>query len=179
MFKRSANYGFVFFLLAACASATADTLFSFPIEGSQGVPPVVTANSGSCTAVLNTAQTQLTVNCTHTIPNIDVTAAHIHNAPPGANGGVVFPFVSGTSPISGIWALSAADVTALLAGNLYVNVHSTAFPAGELRGQITGIVLPATNIPGLGLTGLLLLSLLLPLSVFFYKSRSKNFRDSH
>jgi hypothetical protein len=40
------------------------------------------------------------------------------------------------SPITATWSLTAADVPARLAGGLYVNMHSSAFPDGEIRGQI-------------------------------------------
>lgn len=88
------------------------------------------------------------------------TAAHIHFGQPGVNGGVIAflcggddrpncPGVAGT--VSGV--ISAADILAiagqgLQAGDLegalqamrrgaaYVNVHSTLFPEGEIRGQV-------------------------------------------
>lgn len=36
---------------------------------------------------------------------------------------------------AGSWTTSDADQT-LTAGNLYFNVHTTAEPAGEIRGQV-------------------------------------------
>ena len=74
--------------------------FSFPLEGSQQVPPDVSAATGNCTADLSDDATMLAVDCTHsvTIP----TGAHLHNAPVGVNGPIVFDFPGATSPISGI-----------------------------------------------------------------------------
>jgi CHRD domain len=77
---------------------------------------------------------------TITVANLDpVTAAHIHNAPVGVNGPIVVPL---TPPTSG----SVTDCTtadpALARDivrnpeNYYVNVHTTVFPAGAVRGQL-------------------------------------------
>lgn len=66
-------------------------------------------------------------------------AAHIHQAPAGMNGGVVFdlvPFVNG-NVIEGDWQPDSAQLAALKAGELYVNVHTDNNPSGEIRGQIT------------------------------------------
>jgi hypothetical protein len=61
------------------------------------------------------------------------TQAHIHRGAPGVAGPVVVPLPLG-SPISGTITLtSTAD---LLAGLLYVNIHSGPKPDGEIRGQI-------------------------------------------
>lgn len=76
-----------------------------------------------------------------TLSGITATLAHIHSAIAGTNGPILVDFVqSGTDPnrwdaeAGGV--LTADQVNALLAGQLYVNVHSAAFPGGEIRGQI-------------------------------------------
>ncbi len=93
-----------------------------------------TGASGFGLAILSPDSSNLSFFVTHDVAS--VTGAHIHKAVSCVTGGIVFPFSSPTSPISEGWALSLADVNALFAGSLYVNIHSSAFPAGELRGQI-------------------------------------------
>ncbi len=110
------------------------TLFEIPLSGDQENPPVQTEATGLCMGTLNANQTQFKITCMHDVEA--VAAAHIHKAPAGTNGGVVFPFADPTSPFSGTWNLTSENVADLLAGNLYVNVHSAANPSGELRGQI-------------------------------------------
>lgn len=86
-------------------------------------------------------------------------AAHIHLAPAGTNGGVVvwlypsgFPGVLIPGTTNGILAqgvITNANLVGALAGqtladliahlnngNAYVNVHTTLYPGGEIRGQI-------------------------------------------
>lgn len=121
--------------LGMVGSAQAETSFVFLLQPSQEVPPTPSQASGVCVATLNDAQDALSVTCTHNVQN--VTAAHIHRAPRGVNGGVIFPFPNAASPITGTWMnLTPQDVQDLMAAGLYVNVHSTAFPGGEIRGQI-------------------------------------------
>ena len=67
------------------------------------------------------------------------TAAHIHEAAMGANGGVVVPLEQKSD---GVWSVPAgarltdAQVKTLNAGGLYVNVHSAANKGGEIRAQL-------------------------------------------
>lgn len=82
-------------------------------------------------------------------------AAHIHLGASGANGPVIVP-LNETAPGSGIWAvpagatLSAEQISAFNDNGLYFNVHSAAFPGGEIRGQI---VAAALNVKSAVLTG--------------------------
>ena len=74
-----------------------------------------------------------------TLTGMTATMAHIHLGAPGANGGVIIDLVSAGG---GVWnvpanaTLTAALLKAFKQGNLYFNAHSTAFPGGEIRGQI-------------------------------------------
>lgn len=73
------------------------------------------------------------------VSGITGTGAHIHMADAGVAGPIIIPLVLGAD---GAWVvppgtfLTAAQFNAFRNGGLYVNVHSTAFPSGEIRGQI-------------------------------------------
>ncbi len=68
------------------------------------------------------------------------TAMHIHQGAAGVSGPVIFPIETKggfTSPISYTSpALTTAQVDTLKAGDYYVNIHTQAFPEGEIRGQL-------------------------------------------
>lgn len=123
----------VFGLLALPGSAFA-RVYDVKLSGAQEVPANDSAATGECLAYLNDAQNQLTVICKHDVAG--ATAAHIHRAPAGENGSPILPFDNAASPFKGVFSVSAQDVADLMAGNLYVNVHSGAFADGEIRGQI-------------------------------------------
>lgn len=128
-------------LLAACGGgdgiATLDTRFTASLTGAQEVPPTSSAATGTGTATLNPITRELTATINTT--GVAGTAAHIHEAPRGVSGPVIFPLTQ-TTARSGVWTttvtLTEAQADTLRAGNFYFNVHSAAFPAGEIRGQI-------------------------------------------
>jgi hypothetical protein len=67
------------------------------------------------------------------------TVAHIHEAPVGANGPVIVPLVKAADGMLAVPAgtlLTPSQHASYQAGNLYVNVHSAAYPAGEIRAQL-------------------------------------------
>src|SRR5262249_53502233 len=68
----------------------------------------------------------------------EINASHIHNAPVGVNGPVVFGIGADYSTLPQVrtWNIPAAMVTELLNGNLYYNIHTQTYPGGEIRGQI-------------------------------------------
>ncbi len=135
--------------------------FSFTANGAQEVPPTDSVHTGSCAADLANDASFVTIVCSHNIPN--PTSTHIHDAPPGVDGPVIYDFPN-TSPFSGNVPLTPRLIADFAAGFLYVNIHSPDYEEGEIRGQAFGaaIVQASTaSIPTLGEWGLLLLMLAL------------------
>ena len=115
-------------------TAARPTTSRFYLMGDQQAPPVDSAALGVCELSLSTDGSTVDLECNHDI--VDASAAHIHQAARGENGPVIFDLGDATSPIRAQWQPSAEELDALLAGELYVNVHSDTNPPGELRGQI-------------------------------------------
>jgi mono/diheme cytochrome c family protein len=117
------------------ALATSNT-FSALLSGAQEVPASTTKATAYGTVVLDpVAKTIRGVIVTSGIVGI---LAHIHNGVPGVSGPVIFPFTGGPT----VWTLAStaitdAQITDLKSGAYYLNVHSTAAPGGEIRGQLT------------------------------------------
>jgi len=137
-------------VVLAASSANAQTIsFVAILAGANEVPPHETTGTGLSQAILNTANGQLTVNTTFSGLLTNAIAAHIHPGAPGVNGPVLFPFdgvpnaTSGTIPTQ-TFVLTEAQQAELIAGNMYVNVHSVTFPGGEIRGQLAVVPEPAT-----------------------------------
>jgi hypothetical protein len=101
------------------------------LSGSEEVP----ANNSTATGVFNGLYDKSTKKLTYTLSLDGVTATgmHLHKGAVGMNGDVVTE-ITGTSGTTA--ALTAEQEADLLAGNLYLNVHSDAFPGGEIRGQV-------------------------------------------
>jgi hypothetical protein len=146
-------------LLLTAVSAHAGTYFTANLSGSQEVPPVVTPGTGFAACVLDDAETMLTIYLSASGLTSAITDSHIHRAPRGTNGAVVFGIGPFAGSIVATWLLTPADVVELKSGHLYVNVHTVTFPAGEIRGQISsglysaiadeGEEVPPTGSPGL------------------------------
>lgn len=113
------------------------SIFVAALTGAQEAPSNASTATGSGTASVDMASRVLTAAVATT--GIVGTSAHIHNGAPGINGPIVFPLAE-TSVGSGRWtatvALTVEQLNLLLSGNYYFNVHSVAFPSGEIRGQI-------------------------------------------
>ena len=115
------------------------------LDGSQENPPVATSASGTGSFFLDDARTDLNYEITFINLSGAITAGHFHIADSGRNGPVVRQIISTgntSGTISGVWRntdsspLTAALVESLLTGRAYVNLHTSANPGGEMRGQV-------------------------------------------
>lgn len=131
-----------FLLVAATVAAwatpaSAQTVeFLARLDQAQEVPPSGSPAVGIGVFAVDTVADTVTYRITHIGLTAIETAAHIHGfAPVGVNAGVLHTLPGGTLKC-GTWNYAAAQEANILAGLTYVNVHTTTFPGGEIRGQI-------------------------------------------
>lgn len=117
-------------------SKTNEVTFKATINGTTETPSNASTATGSATLIYN--QDTKTFTIVVTFSGITATASHIHKGAPGVPGGVIFGFTPPiVSPINYTSAvLDSTQQADLYADQYYVNIHSTAFPAGEIRGQL-------------------------------------------
>ena len=94
--------------------------------------------TGTATIRVNPGQGQLcyTISVSGIAP---ATAAHIHEAPAGSQGGVVVGLTAPTGgSSSGCVAIDRQEALDIIREpeNYYINVHNTPFPGGALRAQL-------------------------------------------
>jgi hypothetical protein len=132
------------FLVAGASFASAQsTYFALTLSGASEVPPnTSTATGGGCLVLDQTAH-KLFYSISFSGLAAAQTDAHIHCcAPAGMSAGVMFPLPLG-SPISGFFSTTPTQENNILNGLAYVNIHSGAFPNGEIRGQLIPTPIPA------------------------------------
>ena len=133
--------------------------FNASLKGGNEVPAVETHAVGQ--AIVTISKNETSIHFKLIVANIqaNITGSHFHMAPVGANAGVVVNLLNisdfpppTTAPVNGVLAegtilennLSGALagkplndlISAIRTGNIYVNVHTTANPGGEIRGQL-------------------------------------------
>lgn len=112
------------------------TFFSARLTGANEVPANASAATGTAVAFLHQPDNRL-VYMVDTTGLANVTAAHVHNGAVGVNGPVVFPLNGGGGVYGGVSGrLTTAQINTAMADGFYVNVHTAAFPGGEIRGQL-------------------------------------------
>ncbi len=122
------------------------TVYAFDLCGGQEVPPTGSAAEGA--AVISLSRLNTHMDYLYIVDGLSgpATAAHIHDGAVGAGGPVYLP-VFAPSPMvgSGQFEITGDDFLKLESGNTYLNVHTAAFPAGEVRGQVGRELLCAAN----------------------------------
>jgi len=120
--------------------------FAGSAEGSQEVPANPSTAVATFSGRYNVEENYLSITINFSGLLGYTTAAHIHRAPPGVNGPVIasfmadFPFGVTSGTYNKIIALDAAGIDDFLSGDAYVNIHTSQFPGGEVRGQIQPVI---------------------------------------
>ena len=123
-------------LLAVTAANAQIGIGPFPIDGLQPVPPTNSPGTGIGDVTLQ-PNGMLDFDIVFQGLLANEIAAHFHGpAMPGQNAGVQFGLPPGSPKIGSVGPLDAQQQSDLLEGLWYVNIHSTQFPGGEIRGQV-------------------------------------------
>lgn len=177
-------------------SAQAATKFIATLAGAQENPPVASNAGGFATAMLNDLGGDFSLDYSVTISseinfvnfdaaldngaNNNASGFHIHNAPRGINGGVVYGIfgpdhdrdddviatlgIDGSTTFTGTWGVADGSTAGNLNGfgpgllaaglgdvDLYFNIHTPVSGSGEIRGQLVAVPEPnALMLLGLG-----------------------------
>jgi len=141
MFRRVLLAAAVSAVFVSAASA-ATINYTARLSARSEVPKIDSKGSGKLEATFDTTTKEFNYTLTFDGLSGPATAAHIHGpATRAGNAGVVAPLgdANPTSPITGSVTLTDDQVKFLRSDKLYVNVHTSANPGGEIRGQVTGL----------------------------------------
>jgi len=113
--------------------------YKVELNGSSEVPPNPSKGTGSISVTYDTTEKKLSWKGSYSGLTGVVTVAHFHGpAAMGKNAGIALGIAAGNLPPSfeGSATLTDAQAADLAAGRWYLNLHTAAYPAGEIRGQV-------------------------------------------
>ena len=122
-----------------------------PIDRTQEVPPTA-ATTSAAFAMVAVDELNNTLSYDERVIALSAaqTAAHIHGyTVPGLNSGVVHAQAVGAQVINS-WIYGAVNEDNVRNGLTYFNIHTTAFPGGEIRGQLLGVPIIDPALLGVG-----------------------------
>ncbi len=113
------------------------------LTGTQEVPANASTARGTFEGIFDPYSRVIAFRFEYSGLTTNATASHFHIAPAGVNGPVVVDFVSQgfqagnkSGEFVKVLTLTQVQADALIAGRMYVNIHNTSFPGGEIRGQL-------------------------------------------
>jgi hypothetical protein len=142
---------------AGAASAQNSVIVRATLNGGEETPtPVLSGAVATAEVAVDTVNQEIAVQMRVFNLPTGSTASHIHIAPRGVTGPVVIDFPIGRG-LTGDFTLNfrlhdgavfharpeigintfADALQAIVGGQAYVNIHTTTFPGGEIRGQLS------------------------------------------
>jgi hypothetical protein len=139
MRRRAVAALLLFASVAVPSAALAETVtLTAELSGKSEVPPHDGTATGKAEMTLDTDSRTFTWNVQYSGLSGPAIGAHIHGpVHPGNNAGIMIPFPTTETPITGSMTITEAQARDILAGLTYVNIHTKAHPGGEIRGQLT------------------------------------------
>lgn len=117
--------------------------FDAALDGAQEVPVSVSSALGAATIKLNTTMDTLWYDVAFDGLTLGgpANSAHFHNGVLGSNGPAVVELTANITDNRIKGMVTSPDLTPefinnMLSGAIYLNVHTTLFPEGEVRGQV-------------------------------------------
>lgn len=143
---------------ALCAApVAADTLtpFTAVLNGAQETPPVASPSQGVAFLTLNKTISTLCYAISYSPLAGAEIHAHFHGpGSPGVAAGILHNISPSPSPLgspkNGCVVLSKDQIKQLKKGLIYINIHSTAAPNGEIRGQVLPVKVTYRKVPPVG-----------------------------
>jgi CHRD domain len=125
--------------LSSIATQAATIALKADLKASSEVPPKDSAGKGTLTATFNTDTNELKYHVEFSGLTGPVAAAHFHGpAAEGVNAKPQVPIKTSpiSSPLEGSATLTPEQAKDLIDGKWYFNLHTSANPGGEIRGQV-------------------------------------------
>jgi hypothetical protein len=154
--KNSKTLLFLFLaVLATPQFLLAQIKLSGTLSGRNEVPANTSTATGTIDGIFDPWSRVIAFRIEFSGLTTNASAAHFHSGAAGANGPVVVDFGSQGFPVGArsgeyvkVLTLTEAQAVDLMTGNLYVNIHNTTFPGGEIRGQVRyGTALNPSPVP--------------------------------
>ncbi len=109
-------------------------------SGQEGVPSNQSNSFGNAHLIFDKTTDELCFSISYSALSSAEIAAHFHGpASAGTNAGVLFALPPGSPKNDCVGPLSKQQRKDLEKGLFYINVHSTMWPGGEIRGQVLQI----------------------------------------
>lgn len=126
---------------SAAVTVTVSNGRQYPVSLSGHEEITASGSTGTGSGTLSVNLASGAISGAITVSDFTATAAHIHDGFAGVSGPVLIGLEQDATDatrwqVPANTTLTSVQVDRLLAGALYVNVHSAALPAGEVRGQI-------------------------------------------